>query len=81
MQLLKYLDNLNSIGIKFGLSNVIEQDGKQNNILLEWAKKYNIINIKIDYNYSAYNKDRSQKNTTREVYICNYDIKKKNSLF
>lgn len=81
IQLLKYLDNLNSNGIKFGLSNVIEQDGKQNNILLEWAKKYNIINIKIDYNYSAYNKNRSHKNTTREVYICNYDIKKKNSLF
>lgn len=81
IQLLKYLDNLNSNGIKFGLSNVIEQDGRQNNILLEWAKKYNIINIKIDYNYSAYNKNRSHKNTTREVYICNYDIKKKNSLF
>lgn len=81
IQLLKYLDNLNSNRIKFGLSNVIEQDGKQNNILLEWAKKYNIINIKIDYNYSAYNKNRSHKNTTREVYICNYDIKKKNSLF
>lgn len=81
LELLKYLDKLNNKGIKFGLSNVIENDNKKNHILLEWAKKYNIINIDIDYNYSMYNKDRNSKNSTKEVYICNYKPKQKKYLF
>lgn len=67
-KLLKFLDNLNSFGIKFGLSNVIEHKGKINYILLEWSKKYNIYSI--DKKYKNY---RSDKNfITKEVYICNY---------
>ena len=38
-----YLDKANEQGIKFALSNVIEHKGKVNEILLEWSKKYKVI--------------------------------------
>ena len=41
-ELLNLLDSLNCKGVKFALSNVIENKGKTNNILKEWAKDYNI---------------------------------------
>lgn len=67
-QLLRFLDNLNNQGIKFGLSNVIEHKGKTNNILIEWSKKYNV-----HYINKKYKNYRSNPNfITREVYICNY---------
>ena len=41
-QLLKLLDSLNDNNIKFALSNVLENKGKRNEILIEWCKKYNV---------------------------------------
>ena len=41
-QLLNYLDELNNKGYKFALSNVLEHKGKSNDILKEWATKYNV---------------------------------------
>lgn len=71
-QLYNFLDVLNEKGIKFALSNVFEHKGKSNDILKEWAKKYNINYL--DYNYgncSYHTKDKS-KNSTVEVLITNY---------
>lgn len=67
-ELLSILDNFNKHGIKFALSNVISYRGKSNNILIEWAKTYNIHNIKS--NYISYH-DNAKK-AIKEVLITNY---------
>ncbi len=68
-RLLKLLDQLNEQGIKFALSNVLEHKGRKNDLLDEWAKKYN--KIKITSNYISFN-DNTVKETTKEVLITNY---------
>lgn len=47
-KLLCFLDKINKNGQKFLLSNVINHNGKTNNILLEWANKndYEIVKLK-----------------------------------
>lgn len=67
--LYNYLDNANKRGIKFALSNVIEHKGKTNEILLNWAKKYKIIDLTYNYSNSSYN---TTKGESREVLIINY---------
>ena len=67
--LYNYLDKANEKGIKFALSNVIEHKGKTNEILLEWAKKYKIIELNSNYSNSSYN---TKKGDSREVLIINY---------
>ena len=64
-----YLDNADKKGIKFALSNVMEHKGKINDILLEWAKKYKIIDLNYDYSNASYN---TKKGESREVLIINY---------
>ena len=73
--LLEFLDRLQSKGIRFALSNVIRNKGKENRILMEWIRKnaglYQM--IKLDYSYSNSNyhtKDRTS--STEEVLIRNY---------
>ena len=73
--LLEFLDQLQSKGIRFALSNVIRNKGKENQILMEWIRKnaglYQM--IKLDYSYSNSNyhtKDRTS--STEEVLIRNY---------
>lgn len=68
-ELYDYLDKANSLGIKFALSNVIEHKGKKNQILLEWAEKYRVIELSFNYSNSSYN---TQKGDSREVLIINY---------
>lgn len=67
-KLLDIIDDLDKKGIKFALSNVLIHKGMRNTLLIEWAKKYNIINIKS--NYISYH-DNSIKETV-EVLITNY---------
>lgn len=55
-ELLELLDNLNARGIKFALSNVLENKGKTNEILKVWAEKYNVHYLNYSYgncNYHA----------------------------
>lgn len=73
--LLEYLDNLDKLNIKFALSNVLENKGRENKILKDWLKrnenKYNVIHLNKNYlncNYHIKNKD----NVTDEVLIINY---------
>ena len=68
-ELLSLIDELNSKGIKFALSNVFEHKGLKNNILIEWAKKYNVFTV--SSNYISYY-DNSIKKDTIEVLITNY---------
>ncbi|MBE6809077.1 MAG: Dam family site-specific DNA-(adenine-N6)-methyltransferase [Ruminococcaceae bacterium] len=67
--LYNYLDEANKRGIRFALSNVIWHKGKVNDILLEWAKRYKIIDLNYDYSNSSYN---TKKGDSREVLIINY---------
>ena len=72
--LLELLDKLNDKGIKFGLSNVMSQNGKTNEILKEWSKKYTVHNLNYNYGNSSYHKKDKSKNNTEEVFICNYKL-------
>lgn len=62
-RLLKFLDVLNSKGIKFMLSNVLEHKEKKNKILSEWIEKNN-------YRVIEYN-EKTRKNR-KEIIIVNY---------
>jgi DNA adenine methylase Dam len=71
INLLNLLDSLNSKGIRFALSNVLESKGKSNDILKEWSKKYNVHYLNYNYNNSNYQiKDKTNKSI--EVLITNY---------
>lgn len=71
--LLEYLDSLNSRGVRFALSNVIEHKGKTNDLLHDWIEKnhYNKIFIRSSYNNSNY-QIQDKNGSTREVLITNY---------
>ena len=72
--LLNYLTILDSNGIKFALSNVIEHKGEKNNILDAWIKKYNykVHIIECNYNNSNYHKQSGNIIKTTEVLVTNY---------
>lgn len=70
VKLLDILDELNSKGINFALSNVLEANGMKNDILIEWSKKYNVYRINNSFNNSNYR--RKNKNDIIEVLITNY---------
>ncbi len=67
-ELYELLDNLNSRGVKFGITNLIVHKGKENVILKEWSKKY--IVEKITSNYISFN-DNTIKKDSIEVYVHN----------
>lgn len=67
-ELLTLIDGLDSNGIKFALSNVLEHKGLKNSFLIEWSKKYKIYFV--DSNYISYF-DNSIKKDTIEVLITN----------
>ncbi|HAN10111.1 MAG TPA: DNA methyltransferase [Clostridiales bacterium] len=73
MELLNLLDNLNKKKVKFALSNVLESNGKENIILKEWSKKYNIHMLDFTYKNSNYQKKQENRNNKiKEVLITNY---------
>ena len=74
MKLLELLDKLDKNHIKFALSNVLEHDGKVNEILVNWSKKY-YINY-LNHTYGNANADKKvKKGKSVEVLITNYDTK------
>ena len=64
-----YLDRAHSLGIRFALSNVLEHKGLKNEILLDWAKKYRIIELHRNYSNASYN---TKAGGSREVLVVNY---------
>lgn len=70
--LLNFLDTLNSKGVKFGLSNVLSINGKENLLLKEWSEKYNVHHLNYNYGNSSYHKKDKSVTNTDEVYVCNY---------
>ena len=70
-QLYNELDKLNEKGVKFAMSNVFEHKGKENTLLIEWSKKYNIHYLDYDYKNCSYH-GKNTKHATTEVLITNY---------
>ena len=70
-KLLEMCDKLNTRGVKFALSNVLEHKGLENEILKEWSKKYNVNYLNYNYNNCNY-QDNNKNNKTVEVLITNY---------
>ena len=65
------LDDLNSRGVKFALSNVSEHRGQTNDELVLWAKKYNVNHIEKNYNNSSY-QVKDKNSVTTEILVVNY---------
>lgn len=68
MRLIDYLDELNSRGIRFAVSNVLWHRARYNGTFNAWAQKYNI--IRIQSNYISYH-DNTDKDSY-EVLVKNY---------
>lgn len=66
------LDTLNNMGIKFGVSNVLFQNGKYNEVLGKWMQKYTVHKLNFNYGNSSYHKIDRCKIGTEEVFVCNY---------
>ena len=75
--LLNFLDELNSIGVEFALSNVLRSKGRENKILLEWLSKnseiYHIVHLNHSYANSNYHKT-DKNSVSDEVLIVNYAL-------
>lgn len=69
--LFDYLDNVDSLGAKFALSNVMEHKNVENIILKEWASSYKIHYLDFNYNNSNY-QSKAKQSKTVEVLITNY---------
>ena len=75
IQLLNKLDALNKQKVKFALSNVFYHKGAQNDLLIDWSKKYCVLYLDKTYtncNYHLKNKETK----TVEVLVLNYVPKK-----
>ena len=66
--LIREMDRLDAMGVRFAVSNAITYRGKKNDIFGDWAKKYNI--HPISSNYISY-WDNSRKESG-EVLVTNY---------
>lgn len=70
--LLNLLDKLNSMGVKFALSNVLYHKGLENTLLIEWSNKYNIHYLDKNYSVCNYQLKERDKGKTVELLITNY---------
>jgi len=73
-KLLGLLDQCNARGIRFGLSNVLENKGRKNDILIEWIDKnnYKVHHLHMTYGNCNYHALDKSVGTTDEVLITNY---------
>jgi DNA adenine methylase len=77
--LLDKLDEINSLGIKFALSNVLEHKGRSNSLLKSWINDngYFVSHIDSDYSNSNYQSSKNHNKESVEVLITNYDADRK----
>lgn len=71
-KLYETLDYINDKGGSFLLSNVTENNGSTNELLVEWAKKYKMLDVSADYSNCNY--QRKNLGNTKEVLVRNYDL-------
>lgn len=67
--LFELLDNLDSRGISFALSNVLSHKGETNELLARWSEKYTIHRLDHSYSNSSHN---TKRGSSEEVLITNY---------
>lgn len=68
-ELFNMLERLHERGIKWGLSNVMVNRGKENTHLIEWCANNNWYVYHLNRNYNPFSRGNSDND---EVYICNY---------
>lgn len=73
LKLLQILDELDSRGVKFALSNVLSHKGRENTILTDWAKgnAYKVIHLTKNYANSSYHTTDRRLDASDEVLITN----------
>ena len=69
IDLLNILDELNSKGVRFAISNLLRNKERENKIFIDWAKKYKIYDV--ESNYINYH-NNSCKVGHKEVIVINY---------
>jgi len=74
MKLLRLLDNLNSRGVKFALSNVLTHKGKENTLLIDWIVRndYRVAHLAKNYANSSYHTSDRRLDASDEVLVLNY---------
>ena len=74
IRLLEILDELNSRGIRFSLSNVLRHKGNYNTVLYEWLESndYYVHHLSKDYSNSSYHLKNRGETETDEVLVTNY---------
>lgn len=70
-ELLSSLDRCTAQGVKFALSNVLVHNGQENEILINWSKKYRVNRLNHTYRNCNYHK-KDRDSLTSEVLITNY---------
>lgn len=71
-KLLNLLVELNSRGIKWGLSNVLKHGDKDNTYLQQWCNEHNFHMHTKDVTYRP--RGKLSDTVSTEVYICNYEV-------
>lgn len=70
-RLYAFLDSVNDAGVKFGLSNAVQTNGRTNMILNDWMGKYSVFYPDIRYSNANYHRKNKENDTTVEVYVTN----------
>ena len=70
-RLYAFLDSVNDAGVRFGLSNAVQTNGRINTILNDWMGKYSVFHPDIRYSNANYHRKNKGCDTTIEVYVTN----------
>ena len=70
-RLYAFLDSVNDAGVRFGLSNAVQTNGRINTILNDWMGKYSVFYPDIRYSNASYHRRNKGGDTTVEVYVTN----------
>lgn len=72
IDLLNLLDQINEKGIRFALSNVLENKGEENVLLKKWSIKYSVHHLNYSYSNCNYHAKDKSDGGTDEVLITNF---------
>ena len=70
-RLYAFLDSIDDAGVRFGLSNAVQTNGRINTILNDWMGKYSVFYPDIRYSNASYHRRNKGGDTTIEVYVTN----------
>ena len=70
-KLCAFLDSINDAGVRFGLSNAVQTNGRINTVLNDWMGKYSVFYPDIRYSNASYHRKNKGGDTTVEVYVTN----------